>query len=89
VTEPSAAAPRLLSLDAVYVGAGVLADTLGVIRWSGPDGVVKSLWQRMYAAGCASWLPPYEASLAWALAMVLFFYLVALWMDRRRIYLKV
>jgi predicted acyltransferase len=43
----------------------------------------------MYAAAYASWLPPYEASLAWALTMVLFFYLVALWMDRRGIYLKV
>jgi predicted acyltransferase len=40
---------------AVYVGAGFLADTLGVIKWSGPDGMAKSLWQRMYGAGYASW----------------------------------
>jgi predicted acyltransferase len=37
----------------------------------------------------ASILPPYVASLAWAISMVVFFYLVALWMERRGLYLKV
>jgi predicted acyltransferase len=74
---------------AVYVGAGLLADTLLAIRWAGADGVPASLWQRLYQALYASWLPAYGASLAWALTMVVFFYLVALWMDRRGIYLKV
>jgi predicted acyltransferase len=73
----------------VYVGAGFLADTLSVIRWAGADGVPASLWQRLYQGLYASWLPAYGASLAWALTMVLLFYLVALWMDRRGIYLKV
>jgi len=36
----------------------------------------------------ASVLPPYAASLAWALMMVLVYYLVAAWLDRRGIYLK-
>jgi predicted acyltransferase len=74
---------------AVFVGSGLLAKTLLSVRWPDGAGVVMSLWQRLYQALCASWLPPYEASLAWALSMVLVFYLVALGMDRRGIYLKV
>jgi predicted acyltransferase len=74
---------------AVYVGAGFLADTLLAIKWARADGVVASLWQRLYQALYASWMPPYGASLAWALTFVVFFYLVAFWMDRRGIYLKV
>jgi predicted acyltransferase len=74
---------------AVYVGAGFLADTLLAVKWAGADGVARSVWQRLYQALYASWLPAYGASLAWALTMVVLFYLVALWMDRRGIYLKV
>jgi predicted acyltransferase len=74
---------------AVYVGSGFLADTLLAIKWAGEDGVRASLWQRLYQALCSSWLPPHEASFAWALSMVLVFYLLALWMDRRGLYLKV
>jgi len=74
---------------AVYVASGLLADTLLAIKWTGGDGVRRSLWGRAYDAFFASWLPPYEASFAWALTFVLIFYLLALWMDRRGIYLKV
>ncbi len=74
---------------AVYVGAGFLADTLLVARWAGADGAPLSLWRRLYDASYASFLPPYVASFAWALSLVLLFYLVALWMDRRGVYLKV
>ena len=74
---------------AVYVGAGLLADTLGAIGWSGADGPWASLWERLYQALYAGWLPCHEASLAWALSMVLLFYFVASWMDRRGVYLKV
>jgi predicted acyltransferase len=74
---------------AVYVGAGLLADTLLAIEWARADGIVASLWQRLYQALYASWLPPYGASLAWASTFVALFYLLALGMDRRGIYLKV
>ncbi len=74
---------------AVFVGSGLLAKTLLSIKWPDGSGVVVSLWQRLYQALYASWLPPYEASLAWAVSMVALFYLVALWMDRRGLYLKV
>jgi predicted acyltransferase len=74
---------------AVYVGSGLLADTLQAVEWPGADGLPASLWQRLYQALYASWLPCSEASLVWALSIVLLFYLVAYWMERRGIYLKV
>lgn len=74
---------------AVYVGAGLLARTLGAIQWAGAGGLKRSLWERLYQTLYASWLPCQDASLAWALSMVLLFYLMAYWMDRRGIYLKV
>ena len=74
---------------AVYVGSGLLADTLYAIRWPGPDGVDVSLWTRLFEGLYASWLPCEQASLAFALSMVFLFFLVAEWMDRRGIYLKV
>ena len=45
--------------------------------------------QHLYAFFPASVLPPYAASFVWALMMVILFYLMAAFMDRRRIYLKV
>jgi predicted acyltransferase len=74
---------------AVFVGSGVLAKTLLSIKWNDASGLAVSLWQRLYRLLCASWLPPHEASLAWAMSMVILFYLVALWMDRKGLYLKV
>ena len=70
-------------------GLGLLADTLSVVRWPAADGTVLSLGQRLYALFPASVLPPYEASFVWALMMVALFYLMAAFMDRRGIYLKV
>jgi predicted acyltransferase len=74
---------------AVFVASGLLADTLGAVRSSDADGPVRSLGQRLYDFFPASVLPPYEASFVWALMMVLLFYLMAAYMDRRGIYLKV
>jgi predicted acyltransferase len=74
---------------AVFVGSGLLAKTLLAIRWPDASGTAVSLWVRLYEALYASWLPPHEASFAWALTMVLAFYLLARWLDRRGLYLKV
>jgi predicted acyltransferase len=74
---------------AVYVASGLLADTLGAIKFAAADGSDTSLGTLLYELLFASWLSPYVASLAWALAMVLLFYLLAAYLDRRRIYLKV
>src|SRR5262245_10365202 len=72
----------------VFVASGLLARTLGAIKVGGPEGRVSLLaWlPRMLFA---SWLPPCPASLAWAAANVVFWYLVLWEMDRRGVYLKV
>jgi len=74
---------------AVFVASGLLADTLSAVRWADADGTVRSLGLRLYEFFPASVLGPYEASFVWALMMVLLFYLMAAFMDRRGIYLKV
>ena len=74
---------------AVFVASGFLADTLSAIRWPAADGTLVSLSARLYAFFPASVLPPYAASFVWALMMVALFYLMAVFMDRRGIYLKV
>jgi predicted acyltransferase len=74
---------------AVYVGSEVLAGTLQAIHWAGADGVVLSVYERVHRTLFATWLSPPNASLGFALATVLLWYLVAWWMDRRGIYLKV
>ncbi len=74
---------------AVYVGSSLLADTLHVIQWAGPGGVEISLQEWLFETLYASWLPCQQASLAFAVTVVVLFYFVAREMDRRGIYLKV
>lgn len=74
---------------AVYVASSVFADTLWLIRWPGADGVTLSLYERLNQTLYASWLPCPAASLAFAVTVVIFFYVMAREMDRRGMYLKV
>jgi predicted acyltransferase len=68
----------------VFVASGLLAKTLGLIRI---DGVASNVW--IYRAFFTPWLSPHDASLAYALANVLGWYLVLWWMDRRGWHIKV
>jgi predicted acyltransferase len=75
---------------ALYVGSELLAATLGAIRWgAGPDGKPWSLYARINDVVFGSWLSPVNASLAFAIATVLLWYLVARELDRRGVYVKV
>ena len=75
---------------ALYVGSELLSATLGAIRWgTGPDGQPWSLYSRIDEVVFGSWLSPVNASLAFALATVLLWYLVARELDRRGVYVKV
>lgn len=75
---------------ALYVGSELLAATLGAIAWGlGPDGKPYSLYSRINDYAFGSWLSPANASLAFALATVLLWYLVARELDRRGVYVKV
>jgi predicted acyltransferase len=74
---------------AVYVGSEVLSGALGAIAWATPGGTVRSLQERLHLALFASWLPPMLAAFAFAFGNVVLWWAVALWMDRKGIYLKV
>ena len=69
---------------ALFVGSGLLARTLAYVQISGV-----SLKQQIYSRVFASWLPPYEASLAYALTWIAGWFLVLGWMYRRRIFIKI
>ena len=65
----------------VFVGSGLLARTLAYIEVGAEDG--RSLQAHLHQTFFASWLPPYAASLAYAICWVLGWFLVLAWMDRR------
>jgi predicted acyltransferase len=73
----------------IFVGSGLLARTLTLVRWAGPGGKPLSLHARLHQALFASWLPPEAASAAFALAHVALWYVVARALDRRGLYFKV
>jgi predicted acyltransferase len=68
----------------VFVASGLVVKTLIAIKVG--DITLQAWLQR---ALFASWLPPYPASLAWALANVTLWYVVLRALDRRGIYFKV
>jgi predicted acyltransferase len=73
----------------VFVASGLVAKTLALVKLSTPSGVAVSLQAWLHRGLFASWLPPCAASLAYAIANVLFWYAVLRELDRRGIYLKV
>jgi predicted acyltransferase len=68
----------------LFVGSGLLARVLGTIKI---DGTSLKSW--LYARGFESWLAPMNASLAFALANVAFWWVVCWFLWRRRWFLKV
>lgn len=74
---------------ALYVGAGIMADLLGVIKVTGSAGTKVPLGSWIYENLFASWASPINASLAFAIAFVLV-WLGIMWMlYRRKIFIKV
>jgi predicted acyltransferase len=69
---------------ALYVGSGILARTVAYVEIGGVP-----LKQVIHGHLFASWLPPYVASLAYALTWIGGWFLVLFWMYRRRLFIKV
>jgi predicted acyltransferase len=69
---------------ALYVGSGILARTVAYVEIGGVP-----LKQVIHGHLFASWLPPYVASLAYALTWIGGWFLVLYWMYRRRLFIKV
>jgi len=68
----------------VYVGSGILARTLELLESGGI-----SFQALIYQTVFTSWLPPYPASLAYALLWVTGWFAVLSWMYRRRLTIKI
>jgi predicted acyltransferase len=74
---------------ALYVGAGLMAELLGVIKVTGSGGTKLPLGSWIYENLFASWASPVNASLAFAIAFVLV-WLGLMWiLYRRKIFIKV
>ncbi|MGH9972032.1 MAG: acyltransferase family protein [Pyrinomonadaceae bacterium] len=74
---------------ALYVGAGIMADLLGVIKVTGPDGTKIPLGSWIYGNLFASWASPVNASLAFAISFVLV-WLGLMWiLYKRKIFIKI
>ena len=71
-----------------FVGSGMMARTMGLIRFS-VAGESVSLQQVIYRNLFASWLDPRNASLAYALAFVVLWWAILRFLQRRHIVLKV
>ena len=74
---------------ALYVVSGLLADTLGIIRVSSPDGASISLARYIYLSFFLPLASPKNASLLYAAANLAVLFVLLAWMYRRRIFLKV
>jgi predicted acyltransferase len=70
----------------VFVASGILAKAL--IRIKAGEGNL-SLWTYLYQQLYASWLPPKDASLLFAVTLILFFLLILWQMYKRKIFIKV
>jgi predicted acyltransferase len=72
-----------------FVGSGVMARIIYSLIKVNYQGKSVPLQSAIYQAGFASWLEPKNASLAFALSYVLFWYVVVYVLYRKQIFLKV
>ena len=73
---------------ALFVFSGIMARILGIIRVAGPEGKDISLQQWIFNNLFLSWAEPVNASLAYAVAFILFWLLLMWLLYRRRILIK-
>jgi len=72
------------------VGTGLMSRTIySLVRVPNGDGTSSSLQRVVYEAAYASWLPPRDASLLFALSYVALWAAILWALDRRGVYWKV
>ncbi|MCU0635869.1 MAG: hypothetical protein MUE41_13425 [Gemmatimonadaceae bacterium] len=73
-----------------FLGSGLMARTMGsLVTWPTVTGGRESLQHWLYTTVYASWLAPINASLAYAVSFVLFWYGILVVLHRRQIVFKV
>jgi predicted acyltransferase len=73
----------------VFVGSGILARMLSLIKVMGPEGKVVSFKNALYIGFFEPWAGPLNGSLLYALFFVGFWLAVLWWMDAKNIHVKV
>jgi predicted acyltransferase len=73
----------------LFVGTGVMARLMGLIKIPRADGSRPSVQTFIYNGGFASWLPPNRASLAYAISFILLWLLFMWLLYRKNIIIKV
>ncbi len=74
---------------ALFVGTGLMAKLMGLIKVPRPDGARIALKTWLYDKLFLSWAPPYPASLSFAIAFVLL-WLCLMWiLYKRKIFIKI
>jgi predicted acyltransferase len=73
----------------VFVGTGLMARMLVLIKFSRPDGSLQSLQGYVYNHAFASWLSPIHASLAFAISFILLWLFFMWLLYRKRIIIKI
>lgn len=74
---------------ALYALSGIMADTLSEIQLAQADGTTESLRSWLYRRLFTGWLSPLNASLAYAVSYVLFWWGVMWVFYRRKIFIRV
>jgi predicted acyltransferase len=72
----------------VFVASGLLAKLLLRIKLGEVENQ-HSLWSMIYQNAYANWLSPRNASLAFAITLILLFGLILRWMYNKKIFVKV
>jgi predicted acyltransferase len=72
-----------------FFGGTLMAKIMYLVKWQGAGGETVTLQAWLYRLLFASWLPPYVASLAWALAYTALWWGLTAILYRRRIFLRV
>jgi predicted acyltransferase len=72
-----------------FVGSGLLAKTFGLVKWAGPGGKTVSLHRFLYEGGFSWITDPTLRSHAFAFAVVLFWWVVLLFFEKKGWYWKV
>jgi len=73
----------------LFVGSGVMARLMGLIKVPRPDGTRPSLHSFIYQSAYASWLSPHRASLAFAISFILLWLFLMWLLYRKRIFIKI
>ena len=73
----------------LFVGTGVMARMLGLIKLPGPDGTKQPLQGYIFNHAFASWLRPINASLAFAISFILLWLFLMWLLYRKRIIIKI